>query len=335
MSYGSESVLNKTATLKTTKELLTLLGYENISDGLKIKDRHGCYMWYETIDYHSYVGVELNIYKAKGEPILVTTRSRSGRSYWDLIHQNRTIKLLRDFLGGTFSTDFGRNRYFKVEGSAPTPVSSGCYLARWRFDCALVRSRIYLMQRGLDQPNAKETGIEFIDEMNPKLFSNNLVLPYLVAIWEDYFKASFSAILRHSNKREAVLKRVNSKLPQDFLEMIAAGTMTIEEVIAETFSFQRPNIIANNFKLLDPKIDLMGSLRKPYQNRRQSLYDAIEEQVQYRNNFVHTGTINIEFTEQELMKTLKNFEVAVDRCYNAFGDCIGFVPIRGFIINRY
>jgi hypothetical protein len=335
MSYESESVLNKTATLKTTKELLTLLGYENISDGLKIENRQGCYMWYDTIDYHSYVGVELNIYKAKGEPIVVTTRSRLGRSYWDLIHQNRTIKLLRDFFGGTFTTDFGRNRYFQVEGSPPTPVSSGCYLARWRFDNALIRPRIYLMQIGLDQPITKETGIEFIDEMNPKLFSNNLVLPYLVAIWEDYFKSSFSAILRHSTKRETVLKRVNSKLPQDFLEMIAAGMMTIEEVIAETFSFQRPNIIAHNFKLLDPKIDLISSLRKPHQNGEQSLYDAIEERVQHRNNFVHTGAINIEFTEQELMKALKDFEVAADRCYDAFGDCFGFAPIRDLIINRY
>jgi hypothetical protein len=155
MSYGSESVLNKTATLKTTKELLTLLGYKNISDGLKIENRHGCYMWYDAIDYHSYVGVELNIYKAKGEPIVVTTRSRLGRSYWDLIHQNRTIKLLRDFFGGTFTTDFGCNRYLQMEGSPPKPISSGCYLARWRFSNSLIMPRLYLMQRGLDQPSTR------------------------------------------------------------------------------------------------------------------------------------------------------------------------------------
>jgi hypothetical protein len=335
MSYESESVLDKTATLETTKEILVLLGYENISDGLEIKDRHGCYMWYDTIDYRSYVGVELDIYKAKGESVVVTTRSRLGRSYWDLIHQNRTIKMLRDLFGGTFTTDFGHNRYFQIEGSPPEPISSGCYLARWRLNNALIRPILYLNQRGLDQPSTKETGIPEIDEMNPKLFSNNLVLPYLVAIWEDYFKSSFISVCRYSAKRQTVLKNVKSKLSEESLEKIAAGEITIEDAIVEKFSFQRPNKIVENFKLLDPKIDLASCFKQPYQGQEKSLHETINDRVTHRNEFVHAGAIDIKFTEQELMRTLNNFEVAADRCYDAFGNCFNFVPIRDLIINKY
>ena len=328
MSYESESVLGEGISLKAVQELVELLGYKNVSDGLTIEDRYGSYMWYDTIDYRSYVGVELSIYKPKGKPVVVTTRSRLGRSYWDLIHQNRTLKLLRDLLGGTFTTDAGRNRYWHPEDFPPKPVSSGCFLARWRFNNALIKPRIYLSQRGLDLANTKETGIQFIDQMNPRLFSNNLIIPYLVAIWEDYFKSSFTAMLRYSTQREVALKRL--KLPQDRLEMIAAGISTVEEALAEAFSFQRPSIIAANFKLIAPKLDLAGALRKPYRRRKQSLYDAIEARIDQRNEFVHTGNMNVEFTDKELEKTLNDFEVAVDRCYDAFGICFEFTPMHNY-----
>lgn len=328
MSYESESQLGTDASLKAVCELVELLGYRKIPDGLTVPDRVGSYMWYGSIDYRSYVGVELDIYKTKGNPILVTTRSRAGRSYWDLVHQNRTLKLLRDLLGGSFTTDAGRNRYERPDEAPPKPVASGCFIARWRFHNASAKPMIYLWQRGLDQPNTKVTGLQYVDDMNPKLFSNNLVLPYLVAIWEEFFKASFTAMLRYSMQREAALNR--AKLPHAQLEMIAAGVSTVEEALAETLSFQRPSIVSANFKLIDPKLDLAGVLRKPYRRRKQSLFDSIEMLVEDRNEFVHTGNMNVKFTEEQLERTLKDFEVAVDRCYRAFGIAMNFTPIDSY-----
>lgn len=326
MSYESESELPADASLKAVRELVELLGYKRAADWAKVPDCVGSYMWYDVTDYRSYVGVELSIYKAKNSPIVVTTRSRAGRSHWDLVHQNRTLRLLRDLLGASFRTDVGRNRYERPDDTPPKPVASGCYIARWKFHNASAKPRIYLWQRGLDQPNTKVTGLEFMDQMNPKLFSNNLVLPYLVAIWEEYFKASFTAMLRYSPQREAALKR--AKLSHERLEMIAAGSSTVEKALAEAFSFQRPSIISSNFKLIDPKLDLAGALRKPYRRRKQSLFDSIEALVVDRNEFVHTGNMNVKFTEDVLEKTLKDFEVAVDRCYAAFGKAMGFTPIE-------
>lgn len=330
MSYTSESICDPKASLKVVKEVVELLGYRKVDDGLKLPDRKGCYYWIERKDYRSYAGVELDIYKKKGEPVVVATRSTVARSYWDLVHQNKTLRLIRDLLGGNFTTDAGRNRYWHPEGPPPKPVSSGCYLARWRFNNALIKPRIYLNQRGLDQPNAKPepTGLWIMDDMNPRFFSNNLIIPYLIAIWEEFFKASFITMLQYSAHRVAALKK--ARLNQNHLEMIIAGTSTVEEALADSLSFQRPSIITENFKFIDPKLNIATSLKKPYRRRKESLFDAIGAYVEQRNEFVHTGNMNAQLSDKIIEKAMNDFEVAVDRCYEAFGVHCGFTPIRDY-----
>lgn len=167
-----------------------------------------------------------------------------------------------------------------------------------------------------------------LDDMNPRLFSNNLLIPYLIAIWEEYFKASFIALLRYSTQRESALKR--ARLNQNHLEMIAAGTSTIEEALAESLSFQRPSIIAANFKLIDPKFNIATPLRKPYRRRKESLFDTIDAYVEQRNEFVHTGNMDTQFSDKRVEKAINDFGVAVDRLYKAFGALCDFVPIRDY-----
>jgi hypothetical protein len=58
------------------------------------------------------------------------------------------------------------------------------------------------------------------------------------------------------------------------LESISNGELTIEE--GDNLSFQRPKIIAENFKLINDSIDISGTLRKPYRKRKRSLYDSID-----------------------------------------------------------
>ncbi len=329
MSYTSESVLCKGTKLKQVREVIDLLGYKKVNDELKVPNRTDCMMWVEEEDYKSWVGVELDIYREKGQ-ITVSTRSRLGRSYWDITHQNKTLKLLKDMFGGHFETDAGRNRYWRPEDKAPSYMSSGCYLARWRFNNALIKPRLYLQQRGLNQENAKPepSGLEFIDQMNPRLFSNNLLLPYLIAIWEEYYKSTFVALMKYSEHREAALKR--AKLSQSQLEAIASGYQGVEQAFVESFAFQRPSNVGNNFKLIDPKIDIAGALRKPYRRRKVSLYESIEEIVEMRNNFVHTGKMDTSLTDKSIEKLINDIEIAVDRAYEAIGAFYKFKLIRDF-----
>jgi len=172
------------------------------------------------------------------------------------------------------------------------------------------------------------TGLAFIDEMNPRLFSNNLLLPYLVAIWEDYFKSTFSAVLKYSANRSAALK--NARLPQEKLESIAGDTQTVENAIAESLSFQRPKIVSTNFKLVDSKFDLASAMRKPFRRRKLNLFDTIDAYVDSRNEFVHSGTMDLTFTDAKLAKAIEDFDVAVDRCYSAICNNFGFAAIRDY-----
>jgi len=330
MSYTSESVLKPGTSLSQVRELVSLLGYRKVTDGLVVPGRTDSFFWFEEKDYRSFVGVELDIYRGARNRITVGTRSRISRSYWDLTHQNRTLKLLRDFFGGHFRSDAGRNRYWRPDRKPPTPLASGCFIARWRFNNALMRAKIYLDFRELkgDISKDKPSGFGFVDEMNPRLLSNNLLIPYVVAVWEDYFKSTFTAAFRYSTQRELALKR--ARLTHDQLEQIAAGSRSIERAVAETFTFQRPSAVAEYFKLLDPKLDIAGALRKPYRRRRISLYNSLESLVEGRHEFVHTGTINTGLFDAQLKKSLSDIEIAVDRAYEHIASHYGFTTCYEF-----
>src|ERR1700693_3415819 len=103
MSYTSESKLPRAVKLAQLQEVVELLGYMKIRDDLKIPSMVGSYIWYEENDYKSWSGVELQIYR-KSTGFTVDTRSTVSRSCWDLKHQNKTLKLIRDLFGGYFET---------------------------------------------------------------------------------------------------------------------------------------------------------------------------------------------------------------------------------------
>lgn len=329
MSYESENELPRGTILARVKEVVELLGYKAVKDGLQVPNMKGCYFWHAPSDYKSWTGVELSIYR-QDNVIRVNTRTRSSRSYWDLTHQNETIKLIRDLFGGNFETDVGKSRYLRPLSPPPSPLSSGCFLARWHFHNALMKANIYLSSRKLEGDIAREkpTGLIFMDEINPRLLSNNLLVPFIVAVWEEYFRATFTAVLRYANKRDSVLKK--ARLSHAQLELITTEKQQVERTIAECFSFQRPSHIGDNFKLIDSKLDIAGAMRKPYRQRKKSLYDSIEELVELRNRFVHEGDMELSLYDKQLDAILKDAVVAVDRAYEAVGTHFGFTPIHDY-----
>lgn len=329
MSYTSTNTLRKTADPRRVLEVIKLLGYIPNKDGLRIPSRIGSFMWYERSDYKSWVGVELDVYKTKTS-LKVSTRTRVGRSYWDLAHQNRTITLLRQLFGGSFITDAGSNRCWRPSGNPPVPISSGCFLSRWHFHNALMKARLYLSSRELKGNTAKSkpTGLVFMDEMNPRLLSNNFIIPYIIGTWEEYFRATFSTILAYAEKRDAVLKK--ARLSPTQLEAIASAKLPVEITISECFSFQRPSIIGDNFKLFDNKLDLASAFRKPYRNRTTTLFDSIEELIETRNALVHNGQIDLSLYDKKLQRILSDIVVAVDRAYETIGSHFGFIPVYNY-----
>lgn len=328
VSYESENHLPPNTSITRLKEVVKLLGYNPVSNWLKYTDIVGCYFWVETAEYKSWTGVELTIYRNNGQTKL-HTRTRVSRSYWDLDHQNRTIKTIRDLFGGSFDTDEGKGRYLRPDGPPPLPLSSGCYLARWALHNALMKARFYLSSRKLEGDAARDSPhtLPFLDDMNPRLLSNNLLVPFIIAVWEEYYRATFTAVLRYAVKREVVLKK--ARLSHDQLEQIAADKQ-IERAIAECFSFQRPSVIGENFKLIDAKLDLASAMRKPYKNRKITLYESIESLVENRNAFVHAGQMDMGLFDKQIRRVLQDIVVAADRSYDTIGSYFNFTPIRDY-----
>lgn len=327
MSYESINFLPTGTSIARLKEVVKLLGFEQTKDWIVSPNLLGSYFWVERTEYRSWTGVELIISRVEGG-FEVYTRTRISRSYWDLTQQNKAIKLIRDLFGGSFRTDEGSGRYLRPTSPPPSPLASGCYLARWGLNNSLFKARLYLQVRRLEGDVARDTShlLPFLDEVNPRLLSNNLLVPFIIAVWEEYFRATFTASLCYADKREVVLKK--ARLSHHQLEQIAAEKQ-IERAVAECFSFQRPSMIGENFKLLDSKLDLASVMRKPYHGRKVTLFDSIETLVENRNAFVHSGKMNMTLFDDQIEAILKDIVVAADRSYEAIGKHFEFTPIKG------
>ena len=326
MSYCSENRLPLTTPIKRLFEVIELLGFQKVRDPLKIEGQIGAFIWVGNNNDITYVGLELYVYK-EDEYISVQTRTRAGRSYWDLRQQNKTISLLRSLFGGSFTTDEGTNRYMTFDVPEPSKMACSLYLDRWRFNNAILKPRIYLNSRNMTGDIAKEgsTGLPWLDDINPRILSNNMLLPYLIGCWESYFRNSFISIVKYANNVSSRALK-NCRISTVEYMKVIHGEVALESVLADSLSFQRPNIISENFRALDSRIDIAAWLKKPYHKRKKSLFDSITEVVETRDVIVHTGMTDISIFDKQIQGIIDDLIAAVDRVYRGFGDVFSFEP---------
>ena len=263
--------------------------------------------------------------------ISVQTRTRTGRSFWDLQQQNKTISLLKALFGGSFTTDEGANRYMKFDTPEPPPIACSLFVSRWIFNNAMIKPKIYLQNRQMTGDIAREERTEFpwLDNLNPRILSDNMIIPYLVGCWESYFRNSYISILKYSNHiPEKALK--NCKLSPKELLMAVRNEAPLECLIADSLSFQRPNIIAENFRQLDPNIDIVQWLKKPYHKRKKTLFDSITEIICIRDSIVHTGNVDLRIMDKQITNIMNDLTAAADRAYQGFGCVFDFTPDYSF-----
>ena len=330
MSYESVNYLSKAAKFSKVKEFIELLGYKK-NNWVTASKKNCSYFWYEYDEYKSWSAIQLDI-SHKLEQIEVRTRSNASRSYWDNLHQNKTIKMLQKQFGGYFTTDAGRNRCDSYPGPPPHPTSSGCFLARWRFHYALSKVHHYLLSRDIKGPACEDVPAElgWLNASNPRIISNNLIVPYIIAVWEDYFRYTFEVLFETTKGYKGVLKEV--KLNGLDLEPLIYERLRLSKIVSSRFSFQRPSIISKNYKLFkaDIDIDIAGVMRKPYKRKKESLFDFIELLVENRNALVHEGALDTKLFDKEINSTLEKITEAVDRVYCEIGSKCGFEPIHTY-----
>lgn len=311
MSYESENILQD-KNEKQIIEFVELLGYKysgiwNVDNDGKVRD----FYWFEVNDFKSITGVELSIYH-KNKKLVVTTRTNESRSYHDLVHQNKTIRLLKKHFGGVFTTDYGKSRYLKPEGKPLEPAASGCQLAFSSFGTNLIRARQYFDNRKFTREQ-ETSDIDWLNRFNPRLISNNLLLPFLVSIFEDYWKSTYTVLLKYSENKESILK--GNKIYADRLVQISQGEITVEQGFADSISFARISVVCNHFKLLDKRLDFASVLKKPYRKRKKSLFDTLEAMTHIRNTIIHEASNPIILDDNYIKDSMNILHDSIERCY--------------------
>jgi hypothetical protein len=133
-------------------ELLERLGFVRISMAPFWHLRGGfqAFKWEEQNDYRSYTGTYAELAEQDGH-LVAYVRTQVSAGYWDVAKQNECLRALRKRLGGSFESDVGKNRYFRLPDGPPTPAEAGCCLAFRQFDGNMGRTIWYLSNRSFPE----------------------------------------------------------------------------------------------------------------------------------------------------------------------------------------
>ena len=299
---------------KDVVEFLELLGYTKHFE-------KNVWYFFKDDNYKFITGIFATI-DDEDNQISVHTRTTVWRSKADSDYHNFTLKQLKKRFGGDFSSDYGKGRYFRPPDIERTNAEAGCYRAYSNFHNNEARVSIYIYNRDIKfEPKLTSELIRdypFIAEIHPLALSNNIVVPFIVSSIEDYFKSTYIALLKYSDKKLSVLK--NSRiLPEDLLS-ISNNEMSVETAITKTMSFQNINKINSYFRDLDTRLDISGTLKRPYRRRRKSLYDTLNEIFERRHLLIHRNIVTANYTTDEVIKDIENVRVAIKRVYKKIID---------------
>lgn len=190
---------------------------------------------------------------------------------------------------------------------------------------------VYLDSRNLNHDLARKevTGLYWLDELNPLVLSNNMLIPYIIGCWESYFRQSFVSVINYADSiPEQALK--NCRLNNSELVQAARDPDKLVWLLADNLSFQRPGIIAENFRRLDSAIDIGAWLRKPYHKRNKSLYESISEIIDLRDAIVHAGMTSHAVSDNEIKRIFSDLTEAANRVYDGLGKVYSFIPDYNF-----
>ncbi len=336
MSLGSSSYISSATPYKNLFWVVEKLGYVEFRVPKELKPFYKkMYVWYPAKPDLTYVGVELNVCQIKDDEIVIETRSRAGRSRLELQQQNQTIKTIKEFFGGYYVTDYGKNKLFAADDCNPekTELEMAIYVQRWIFHNALTPAEIYsdfIAQQIHSNGDAGDVYsdvigvLPWVDSLRPIVVSNNIQLPYLIGAWENYIKNVFLAVLKYGNVCDKFIKP--DKLSSEDLLKIKNGESSIEECLVSRLSFQRPAVIIANFKKLDPNIDVNAIFQKPFKKRKTSLHIQIDRVIELRNKIVHDGFLDTNLTQKDITKFIENIAEVADRLYEAVGKQYNFTP---------
>lgn len=321
MGWDATNTLKPGTDVREVGRFLQLLGYERAYRTDTRGKRQVVYWHYNEKDYLSHQSITALILST-APTVSVHTRTLIFRSTYDARFHNHTVRQLKARFGGRFETDAGKGRYFRIEGEDRQGADSGCFIATWRFDNRLFLAQKYLMYRSFAHDNPG------LGTMSSEVLSNHLVVPYIVASLETWWRDTYEALLKYSARRDDVLRGI--KL--DALELVGddSATICLERAVARRQPFQNLQKAIQSFKSLDPKLNLHAALVRPYRRRKSTLYDRLARFLERRHVTIHGAEIDDQYMTKALDRDLSDTKAAVLRMYEEIINLYGWSMDHGF-----
>lgn len=285
---------------KTIEDLLLMMDFEK---------RKGFYYCGNDSEYKYLSGVSVQKYEVTENEIIYRVRTQAFSSGYDIKKQNDTIRALKVYCDAWFISDIGKNRYFEVD-SLVKGAESGCYFAIQNLD-----NNFSLLLHSLNKYPSDNSGEKQVSDYGfptPSEFNANVYLSYLCSLMEEFFRSTYVALLKYSDKKDKI---INVKFSTFDLLDISEGKKTLEEAYARTLSFQNIHKINSHFIALNKKYDLGKPLKQPYHGRKESLYEQINRLFECRHAMIHNTEINLDYGTNELKKDIEDIKTAFIRVY--------------------
>ncbi len=281
--------------------------------------------WAEDEDFKSTSGVDASIFPldAEGKKAwnstndwAVRTRTSIWASSFDLDHQNNTVRTIRKKFKGSFHNDhYGNNRYNIIETVESTPASRGIYSVLERLEGELGKLEHALpeeMTKSVITPKGEITNendvsgiLKFTKQFDPTRAVYNALIPFLVAVLENFFRDTFEILLKYDETAQKTIEEHNRKLPYSEAAAIVRGELTLERVASRWFSFQNIDSIQKAFKDIHG-IDVWKALRrrKKVRDRLPILMSAFENLIGARHGVIHHFSIDRELDRDGFLDLL-------------------------------
>lgn len=313
----------KNASREHLRDFLTELRFVPTEHLFEWPERSLHYKWFDRTDYRSFDGVEATIYQPSDDEDIkqlglctwaLHTRTRASASPADKEQQNNLIRIARHKFGGNFYNDwYGKNRYTCVPPDPRDAAARGMYIA-YEF----VRDNISAVKFALPEPvegfeKFIGTKFEALSTDDPTRVLYNALVPFAVAALEHFFSQCFKILLKYESRARERLELQTRKVDLAEVLPIESGTKTIEDIVADWYSFQ--NIASIHRAFSDWfEIDSWKLLRRRRKigKRLPILEKQFNELIQFRHGIVHGLLVNNELRKQEIQEILDLALAVVD-----------------------
>lgn len=279
------------------------------------KAEPGYFYFFKDEDYRYYQGVGITIHNDNKDATKIQTRTTIWCSEWDLKMQNKIIRLVKERFGGSFASDRGKNRYFRLNGENREKDEAGCFLAYESFLQSVHTLEYYLRTFAGDISAKMPTDklmIETLGRHHPLAVSAAMAIPFLVSILESYYRDTFIALMKYRAK-ESFFRKQQIHKGENW--PLTRGASTVFQAIAQSSSFQSMKDITSSFRDIDQKLDFSKALRKKYKKSALTLYDHLDRIFSHRHQIIHRAGLERGYLLSDFQMDLKKATLAVKKTY--------------------